>query len=82
VTTDDVTDEQEVGFGPNFSRECEAIFRAAQMGAFLTLEELRNNLRLTGMWLGPDELPAPSGFEFPEPEQEPEFEDTDMEGDE
>jgi hypothetical protein len=80
VATDDVTDEDEIGFRPTFSRECEAIFNAARMGAFLTLEELRNNLRLAGMWLGPDQIEAPD-FEVPDPPDEEDV-DTDMEGDE
>lgn len=59
------------GFPPGFSRNCEAIFKAAQMGAVLSMEELRHNLRLAGMELGPDEVPVdpfdPEQFSIPQP---------------
>lgn len=82
----EVEDQEEyAGFGPNFSRECQAIFEAARLGVFLTMAEIRNNLRLAGMWLGADEIEAPH-FELPEPPaDEPEqydaaFDDVDDEG--
>lgn len=54
-----------VGFGGSFSRDCEQVFRAASMGAFLTMKEFRDNLRIAGMVLGPDEIETP-GFELPD----------------
>jgi len=75
--TDEVDNQEEyAGFSPNFSRECQAIFEAARLGVFLTMEEIRNNLRIAGMWLGADTIEAPR-FELPEPpsDDEPEFDD-------
>lgn len=54
-----------VGFDSSFSRNCEQIFQAARMGAFLTMAEFRQNLRIAGMVLGPDEIETPA-FEFPD----------------
>lgn len=64
--TDEVLDDEEyMGFDPNFSRNCEQVFRAASIGAFLTVQELRTNLRIAGMWLGPDEIETPE-FQLPD----------------
>lgn len=80
----DVGEEDVVyGFGPDFSRHCAQVFKAAELGAFLTHAEFRENLRIAGLYLGPDVVEAPR-FELPlppeEPFDDPAFDDVDDEG--
>lgn len=59
--------EDEVGFPPGFSRNVEAILKIGSAGGFFSMTEFRENLRLAGLALGPDEYPSPPEFEVPEP---------------
>ncbi len=59
------------GLGPNFDKDCAAIFRAQDRGLITDLEA-RDNLRIAGMILGPDELEIPD-FVPPMPVDEPAY---------